>query len=96
MRRTATADPTPEPVAALRFLTSLTALEVPTPAPVAARRRLRKKTTEGSYVKAALFSLLGTQFGGDGHLTFALPKLEAPAPNLHWIICTEGMYPSRP
>jgi microcystin-dependent protein len=45
---------------------------------------------------AALFSLLGTQFGGDGHSTFALPKLEAPAVNLHWIICTEGMYPSRP
>ena len=45
---------------------------------------------------AALFSLLGTQFGGDGHSTFALPKLEAPAVNLHWIICTQGMYPSRP
>jgi microcystin-dependent protein len=45
---------------------------------------------------AALFSLLGTQFGGDGHSTFALPKLEAPAANLHWIICTQGMYPSRP
>jgi microcystin-dependent protein len=45
---------------------------------------------------AALFSLLGTQFGGDGHSTFALPKLEAPAPNLHWIICTEGLYPVRP
>lgn len=44
----------------------------------------------------ALFSLLGNQFGGDGHSTFALPKLEAPAPNLHWIIATEGVYPNRP
>lgn len=44
----------------------------------------------------ALFSLLGCNFGGDCQHTFALPKLEAPAENLHWIIATEGIYPSRP
>lgn len=44
----------------------------------------------------ALFSLIGWEFGGDGHTTFALPKLDAPAPNLHWIIATQGVYPSRP
>lgn len=44
----------------------------------------------------ALFSLLGVQFGGDGHTTFALPKLDAPAPGLHWVIATQGVYPSRP
>jgi microcystin-dependent protein len=43
----------------------------------------------------ALFSLLGTQFGGDGRTTFALPKLEAPAENLHWVIALMGIYPSR-
>jgi microcystin-dependent protein len=44
----------------------------------------------------ALFSLLGTTFGGDGHTTFALPKLESPAEGLHYIIAMEGIYPSRP
>src|SRR5881275_532163 len=31
----------------------------------------------------ALFSLLGTTFGGDGRTTFALPDLRGRAP-LHW------------
>jgi len=44
----------------------------------------------------ALFSLLGPQFGGDGHTTFALPKLTAPIEGMHYIIATEGVYPSRP
>ena len=44
----------------------------------------------------ALFSLLGTQFGGDGKSTFALPKLAGPIPNLHYCICCEGIYPARP
>lgn len=44
----------------------------------------------------ALFSLLGTQFGGDGINTFALPKLEGPAEELHYIIAMEGIYPPRP
>ena len=29
----------------------------------------------------ALFSILGTQFGGDGHTTFALPDLRGRVPN---------------
>lgn len=44
----------------------------------------------------ALFSLLGTNFGGDGRTTFALPDLRAAAPNgLTYYICVEGIYPSR-
>src|SRR5215470_10483588 len=31
----------------------------------------------------ALFSILGTTFGGDGRTTFALPNFQARAP-LHW------------
>ena len=43
----------------------------------------------------ALFSLIGTNFGGDGKTNFALPKLTAPT-GLHYVIVTEGIYPSRP
>jgi microcystin-dependent protein len=45
----------------------------------------------------ALFSLLGTQFGGDGHSTFALPNLKdkAPLPGLRYLIATQGIYPIR-
>jgi hypothetical protein len=44
----------------------------------------------------ALFSLLGTTYGGDGRTTFALPNLAAAAPNgLTYSICMEGIYPSR-
>ncbi|MFC4640273.1 phage tail protein [Deinococcus hohokamensis] len=49
----------------------------------------------------ALFSLLGTTYGGDGRTTFALPDLRAAAPksanggNVHYVICTSGIYPSR-
>jgi microcystin-dependent protein len=42
----------------------------------------------------ALFSLLGIQFGGDGHSNFALPKLEAPVENMRYIIAVGGTYPS--
>jgi microcystin-dependent protein len=49
----------------------------------------------------ALFSILGTTYGGDGRTTFALPKLRHPK-NLtgakapaKYIICLEGIYPSR-
>ena len=83
---------------------------------------------------SALFSLLGTQFGGNGTSTFALPKLNniatattqviAPKPgvgeartgtspntnptspniarspgggaDIRYIICVQGVYPSRP
>jgi len=45
----------------------------------------------------ALFSLLGTTYGGDGRTTFALPNLAAAAPNgLTYSICMVGIYPSRP
>jgi len=45
----------------------------------------------------ALFSLLGTNFGGDGRTTFGLPNLQgkAPAPNLQYCIAVMGGYPSR-
>ena len=44
----------------------------------------------------ALFSLLGFTYGGDGKTTFALPKLEAPAEGMTYVICTDGPYPPRP
>ncbi|WP_181313241.1 phage tail protein [Nocardioides campestrisoli] len=44
----------------------------------------------------ALFSLLGTTYGGDGRTTFRLPDLRAAAPNgTSYMICTEGIYPAR-
>jgi len=43
----------------------------------------------------ALFSLLGTQFGGDGQTTFGLPKLAGPASGLNYYIATQGLYPDR-
>jgi len=45
----------------------------------------------------ALFSLLGTNFGGDGRSTFALPNLHGkePAPSLQYCIAINGVFPSR-
>lgn len=43
-----------------------------------------------------LFALIGCTFGGDGRTTFALPKLESPIKGLHYIICVNGLWPSRP
>ena len=49
----------------------------------------------------ALFSLLGTQYGGDGNTNFALPSLQhmtETMPALHGvqvIICVEGIYPAK-
>jgi microcystin-dependent protein len=50
----------------------------------------------------ALFSILGTTYGGDGKRTFALPKLAAPnvagvpaGTGLSWCIALYGVYPSR-
>ena len=43
----------------------------------------------------ALFSLLGTIYGGDGAVTFALPDLRTVAPSgLTYVICIYGAYPS--
>jgi microcystin-dependent protein len=44
----------------------------------------------------ALFSLIGTYFGGDGQRTFALPNLPDPAPDIHYYIAMYGIFPSRP
>lgn len=54
---------------------------------------------------AALFSLLGTRFGGDGRNTFSLPDLQTAAPisagsgegvAIKYCIVMQGIYPSRP
>lgn len=44
----------------------------------------------------ALFSLLGTKFGGDGITTFALPDLQGaePIPGTEYIISLTGIFPS--
>ncbi len=46
---------------------------------------------------AALFTLLGVQFGGNGSTTFCLPNLTGsePVPNTVFCIATEGIYPER-
>jgi microcystin-dependent protein len=48
-------------------------------------------------VNAALFSLLGSQYGGDGMKNFALPNMAPVAsvdgPPLQYCICVEGLYP---
>ncbi len=50
---------------------------------------------------AALFSLLGSRYGGDGTTTFAVPNMNrfpmtsANGAPLSWIICIEGTFPSR-
>jgi microcystin-dependent protein len=50
----------------------------------------------------ALFSLIGTTYGGDGKTTFALPSLsgdkgitDASGAALNWIIALVGVFPSR-
>lgn len=49
----------------------------------------------------ALFSLLGTTYGGNGTTTFALPDLRNVAPksangeSLSYLICTSGLFPTR-
>ena len=42
-----------------------------------------------------LFSLLGVTYGGDGKTTFNLPNISHENPNLHYIICLQGTFPSR-
>ncbi len=44
----------------------------------------------------ALFSIIGTTYGGDGQTTFALPDLRAAAPNnMNYSICDQGIFPFR-
>lgn len=46
----------------------------------------------------ALYSLIGTKFGGDGKTTFAVPNMQGaePIPGMAYAICCEGLYPQRP
>lgn len=60
------------------------------------------QVAEGSLLEpnlnAALFSLLGTRFGGDGRDTFALPSpppLPSGSVDIPHLIVTSGVYPSR-
>ena len=41
----------------------------------------------------ALFSLLGTRYGGDGRITFKVPNLPHPVPGVGYFICIDGFYP---
>jgi len=43
----------------------------------------------------ALYALLGTNFGGDGQKTFALPKLAGPAAAIAYYISLRGAFPPR-
>ena len=45
----------------------------------------------------SLFSLVGTTYGGDGRTTFGIPNLKGkePVEGSTYIICVQGLYPSR-
>lgn len=50
----------------------------------------------------ALFSIIGSKYGGDGRTNFALPKLADlnstdgdPYNDINYMICLEGYYPAR-
>ena len=43
---------------------------------------------------AALFALMGTDYGGNGTTNFQLPNLTAAAPDgLTYIVCVSGVFP---
>ncbi len=45
----------------------------------------------------ALFALIGDQFGGDAERnTFSLPKLDPPLAGTQYVVCVDGVFPSRP
>lgn len=45
----------------------------------------------------ALYTLLGDSYGGSAQTnSFGLPKLTPPNESMRYIICVEGLYPSRP
>lgn len=48
-------------------------------------------------MNTALFSLIGTTYGGDGVNTFALPNMQGlePMPGVQYYIEVEGLYPLR-
>jgi microcystin-dependent protein len=41
----------------------------------------------------ALYSILGTEYGGNGTQDFALPEINTPLNAGMYIICVEGTYP---
>lgn len=45
---------------------------------------------------SALFTLIGTKFGGNGTTNFALPDLRnsSPIPNMAYYIANSGIYPT--
>lgn len=45
---------------------------------------------------AALFSLMGLTFGGDGKTTFALPNVPNTPAHMTWCIAFYGRYPQQP
>ncbi len=46
----------------------------------------------------ALFSLIGTTYGGNGTSNFAIPNMLGlePIPGMNYYIITDGIYPTRP
>ena len=42
-----------------------------------------------------MYSILGTQYGGDGKVEFALPNLNDNKDSLKYIICLHGIFPQR-
>lgn len=68
----------------------------------AAIYRLPRGTAEANgallsvHANPALYSLLGSAYGGDGTTTFALPNLSGavPNPNMRYVICIQGIFPN--
>lgn len=46
-------------------------------------------------VNPALYSIVGSNYGGDGVTTFAVPNLTPPDPNMMYVVCTDGWFPPR-
>lgn len=45
---------------------------------------------------AALYSVIGTNYGGDGVHSFNLPQVESMTQwGPHYIVCVEGKFPTR-
>ena len=43
-----------------------------------------------------LFSIYGTNFGGDGRTTFGIPDLTAiTPPDMIYMVCADGTFPTR-
>ena len=52
---------------------------------------------------AILFSIIGTTYGGNGQVNFAIPDLRGEVPKhqgkglgLNYVICVNGQFPERP